>query len=287
MRFLTGVLAVVACVNVAAGQRAPDVNAARKADAASCRPVGPPRLLPNVPEASGIAIGSGSRTAWTHNDSGRPVVFRVDGEGQPTPVLISGADVRDWEDVAIGKCPAGTCLYIADIGDNRGSRPHISIYRVPEPGGSTGSGTVEVFHARYPDRPHDAEALVVTPRDELFIVTKEVPAQLYRVPTPLKAGSTATLQLVRSLGERLRITGAAASPDGRWIALRSNGTLLLYRSAELAKGGEPIRIDLSSLKEPQGEGVAFGDGGEIYLVSEGRGRGAAGVLTRLNCTLPN
>jgi hypothetical protein len=215
------------------------------------------------------------------------MLFRVDGAGRTTPITVTGADVRDWEDVTIGTCPAGECLYIADIGDNRGSRKQITIYRVPEPApGSTATPAVEAFHAIYPDHPRDAEALVVTAREQLLIVTKEVPPRLYRFPTPLKAGGTATLQLVRQLGERVRITGGAASADGRWIALRSNRTLLLYRSDDLLNGRDPIRIDLSSLKEPQGEGVAFGPGGELYLVSEGGEGAAAGVLMRINCALP-
>jgi hypothetical protein len=45
----------------------------------------------------------------------------------------------------------------------------------------------------------------------------------------------------------------------------------------------PVRIDLTSLKEPQGEGVAFGSGGDLFLISEGGGGEASGVLTRIHC----
>ena len=47
--------------------------------------------------------------------------------------------------------------------------------------------------------------------------------------------------------------------------------------------GSPIRVDLRHFKEPQGEGVAFGHAGELYLVSEGGGKNAAGVLMRVHC----
>jgi hypothetical protein len=117
-------------------------------------------------------------------------------------------------------------------------------------------------------------------------VTKEIPPRLYRFPASPKPGATVTLQFVRSLTERIRITGAASSSDGRWVALRSNRTLLLYKTEDFVHGGTPIRIDLTSLKEPQGEGIAFGRSGELYLVSEAGDDATGGTLLRLNCALP-
>lgn len=120
-------------------------------------------------------------------------------------------------------------------------------------------------------------------RHATFIVTKDVPPRVYRFQEPVQPGGTSKLSLVRTLKETVRITGAAAAPDGRWVALRSNRTLFLYRNDEFLKGGNPVRIDLSALKEPQGEGVTFERGVELALVSEGRGKGAAGMLTRVRC----
>jgi hypothetical protein len=256
--------------------------------AASCKAVGRAQFLPAVPEASGIAAAAGA--LWTHNDSDAPVLFRVDADGRVTPVTVAGAEVRDWEDVASATCPGSasgaqsdTCLYIADIGDNRGSRQRITIYQVPVPApGAASTKTAEAYHAAYPDHPHDAEALLFT-KPGTFIITKEVPARVYQFRTSVKPGDTAKLTLVRTLKEKVRITGAAASPDGRWVALRSNTTLLIYKVDDFVKGAEPVRVNLQGFKEPQGEGVAFGRGGEIYLVSEGGGGDAAGMLTRVHC----
>ena len=253
-----------------------------------CKPAGKPQLLTGVPEASGVSAGGRDPgMLWILNDSGETHLFGFDAAGKSARVAVTGAELRDWEDIAIGKCPAGTCLYIADIGDNRGSRKRITIYRVEEPTpGSAATGAAEVFHASYPDQPHDAEAVVVTNDDQWFVVTKEIPPRLYRFPVSPKPGATVTLQFVRSLTERIRITGGASSPDGRWVALRSNRTLLLYKTEDFVDGRTPIRIDLTSLKEPQGEGIAFGRGGELYLVSEAGKVATGGMLLRLNCALP-
>jgi hypothetical protein len=251
----------------------------------TCTAVGRAQFLPAVPEASGIALAGGA--LWTHNDSGAPVLFRVDASGRPTAVTVTGANVRDWEDLASssgGPCAAGTCLYIADIGDNQGSRERVTIYEVPVPApGATDTKPAAAIHARYPDSPHDAEALLVTKRIGTFFITKEMPPRVYTFAASQKPGETGTLRLFRTLKEKVRITGGAVSPDERWIALRSNSTLLVYALDDFAKGGEPARIDLRSFKEPQGEGVAFADGGELLLVSESGGGDASGMLTRIHC----
>ena len=249
--------------------------------APACVPMGRPLRLPAVPEASGVAQAAGA--LWTHNDSGAPVLFRISPDRRVTPVAVTGASVVDWEDIAAGTCSGAECLYIADIGDNRVSRQRITIYQVAmPPPGTTSTPAARAFHATYPDAPHDAEALLVT-RDATFIITKNVPPRVYRLESPVQPGGIGKLSLFGVLKETVRITAAAASPDGRWIALRSNGTLLVYTTDGFLKRGSPIRVDLASLNEPQGEGLTFGSGGDLYLVSEGRGKGAAGMLTRVHC----
>jgi hypothetical protein len=273
--------------------------------AGTCEPIGRPQFLPAVSEASGIALAGGA--LWTHNDSDAPVLFRIDASGRAAPVTVVGAEVRDWEDIASASCAAFAgaaaepCFYIGDIGDNRGSRQRITIYEVPMPApAATSTKPAVAIHVRYPDHPHDAEALLILPGSaqlklsptvrqlsatvrHAYIITKEIPARVYRFQISTNPGETGTLTLFRTLNEKVRITGAAVSSDERWVALRSNNMLLVYTLDDFAKGGSPVRVDLTNLKEPQGEGVAFGRGGELYLVSESGGGGAAGVLTRVRC----
>jgi hypothetical protein len=160
--------------------------------------------------------------------------------------------------------------------------PKRAALRWPAPG-ATATKPAVAIHVRYPDYPHDAEALLVTKRIGAFFITKEVPPRVYTFAASQEPGETGTLRLFRTLKENVRITGGAVSSDERWIALRSNSTLLVYTLDDFAKGGEPVRIDLRSLKKPQGEGIAFASGGELLLVSEGGGGGASGMLTRIHC----
>ena len=93
-------------------------------------------VLPDIPEASGVAVGRGDPgRLWMHNDSGEPILsgWALTASSE-IESAFAGGDVEDWEDVGIGPCPGGTCLYIADIGDNDSTRSRITIYRVPRTG---------------------------------------------------------------------------------------------------------------------------------------------------------
>jgi hypothetical protein len=253
-------------------------------------------LTRSLSEASGIAPGRRDPgVLWTHNDSGEPVLYAFAPDGRPLgQVRVTGARVQDWEDVAAGPCAGGNCLYVADIGDNKASRASATVYRVPEPAPADGqTRPAEAFHATYPDGPHDAEALFVLPDGGIYIVTKGEtgPITIYHFPQPLRAGATVRLERVVEIraGEvkrRERITGASASPDGRWVALRTLDSVDLYRAADLLRGtvGTPVRVDLRSLAEAQGEGVGWGPSGTVYLSSEGGKKNTPGTLARLSCT---
>ena len=101
---------------------------------------------------------------WTHNDSGQPILFALDTRGAVTArVRVTGAAVDDWEAIAVGPCPEGSCVFVADIGDNAARRSSVTIYRIPEPAASEASAAVSAaFTLSYPDGAHDAEALLVT-----------------------------------------------------------------------------------------------------------------------------
>jgi hypothetical protein len=266
--------------------------------AVQCKPTATLQRVAELPEGSGLAASR--RTPgrfWSHNDSGEPVLFALDTNGRVTGRLsISGATVEDWEGVAVGRCPSGSCIYVADIGDNDAERERITVYRITEPADASGWAKVDAtLHATYPDGSHDAEALLVTPEGRLLIVTKgdTGPVSLYRFPNELRTGTTVRLERVgaprdaRAPAENDRITDGAVSPDGQWIVLRTTQALAFYRAADLLAGNwrEAGRVALGSVGEPQGEGVTFASNDSVYLMSEGGGKKQPGAFARLTCTL--
>lgn len=266
-------------------------------DPAACGPLERRGPLPEgLAESSGVAASRAyPGVLWTHNDSGGdPVVFAIDSAGRPLGTTrIAGAQNVDWEDIAIGPCPEGECLFIADIGDNDENRRDAVIYRVPEPepGAATSRPTTRL-PLRYPGSPRDAEALFVVPAGDLFIVSKgrAEPPSLYRYPTPLRPDTEVELERVQEivLAEPAlpmeRVTGAGASPDGRLVAVRTYGTLQLYhfRDGRLQPALDPP-LDLVPLGEPQGEAVDVTADGTIWLTTEAGDGADVGFLARVRC----
>jgi hypothetical protein len=270
---------------------------AQAADTFHCRPIGEVVRLDELREASGIAASRRiAGTFWAITDSGAPVVYALDAMGAVTGhVRVTGAQVADWEAIAVGPCGGASCAYIGDIGDNDGSRKQITIYRVAEPA-ATGesSAAADAFHATYPDGPQDAESLLITSDGAMYIVTKGVKGSvaLYRFPRDLRPGASVPLQRVakpREAGKSPnsdRVTDAAASPDGAWILLRTNRSVTFHRTKELMAGNwRPAHVvDLAALDEPQGEGVTLTVDGTLVVVGEGGGKNAPGTFARLSCS---
>jgi hypothetical protein len=257
-----------------------------------CRFTGPLALLSELPEASGIALSRRHPgILWLHNDSGRSLIA-IGPDGLVRARIQLGVRTTDWEDVAAAPCPQGTCVYIADIGDNGGRRDRVTIYRTPEPDlRDKMTQRPEAFHAIYPDGPRDAEALIVKSADEWFVVTKgrEDEIGVYRFPVPPTPDTTVRLERIGTLDAALveeKVTGANVSTDGRWAVVRTHKSVLFYRTADLAAGRLQAaqRFDLRKLDEPQGEGVALGADGTVYLAGEGGGR--VGSFGRISCSLP-
>lgn len=256
--------------------------------------------LSGVAEASGIAASR--RTPgilWSHGDSyvGEPHLFAFDANGAAKGrVRLAGVKVADWEAIAVGPCGGSTCVFVGDIGDNEGARKNITIHRIPEPlPTDPTAGAATTFHATYPDGPNDAEAMFVSSSGEIFVITKGEtgPIALYRFGSAPKAFGTTVLQKVALLqsGRIARnqwVTGASASPDGKWVAMRTHGAAYFYDTDRLIKGDakSPMKFDATSLKEPQGEGISLGPDGALFLAGEGGGKGAAGTLSGGTCKLP-
>ena len=260
-----------------------------------CKLEGKLMHLSGLPEASGLAASRVTAgRLWSHGDSGAPEIVAVDKGKVAGRVSVPDAILVDWEAMAAGSCGSGSCLFIADIGDNAAERKEITIYRIPEPAMPSGSVKVDaILRASYPDGEHDAETLLVGPDGRLFIVTKgETDAiGVYRFPVELRTDAPMKLERVgKALSEGQanpgdRITDGAISPDGQRVVLRTKSALIFYRASEFLNGDfkETSRMDLSALKEPQGEAVAFGSGDTVYIAGEGGGKGQPGTLAVLTC----
>lgn len=245
----------------------PTAESARVAPLCRAAPV---KVLGRAENAATVELSGLARTKdgtfWTHNDSGDSArVFELASDGAfLREVAVPGAEAYDWEDIAI----RGNTLYVADIGDNIGHRTDISIYRFT-PGGPATRITLQ-----YPGTPHDAEALLVDPRNgELAIVTKDF-GGLAEVYTAKQSGTLRKVaQLQLGLGQA--ITAGDVSADGKTIVLRSYGSAWVWeraRGESLAAAFEraPCIVKANLIKEGQGETLALSrDGRAFYTIPEG------------------
>lgn len=280
---------VLACAPEAAEDGAVHVTGACEA------PVQWAELPAEVRETSGVAASrSHPGIFWTHNDSeGDSAVFALDSTGTVVGrVRVRGATNRDWEDIAVGPCSAGSggdCLFIGDIGDNRERRQDIVVFMVrePEPGRDTVSQPAIRVEASYPDGGQDAEALYVTDRG-IHLVTKgrTRSIELFRLPPPYTDGPGRTLERLQALAPpptsvSAQVTAAAASPDGRTVVLRTYSGLRFFEPA-----GDSLRrrsqADFSGPAQPLGEGVDFMADGRLVLTGEAGGRVPA-TISAVRC----
>ena len=226
---------------------------------------------------------------WAHNDGPDGRLFAIRTNGTTAAVFELAASVTDLEDIAIspGPAPGTPYLYVGDIGDNDNTRRSIRVYRLPEPDLRDGTSArkpaplneFETIALRYPDGPHDAEALLCDPRTgDVLIATKQKRrSRLYLAPAgQLMTGAEVRLVWLREIafGD---ISAGDLSPDGRHLLLRREDGAWMWprgpgETMAAALANPPRRmLVVGPPTEPNGEAIAWSaDGRGYYTLSEGK-----------------
>jgi hypothetical protein len=278
------------------------------------------RVVPLAPgvndEASGIALStSAAGLAYLIDDgTGAADLAVVDEQGSLiTRVELTDMSAANAEALTAGPCGAadprpdggtdGSCLYIGDIGDNAERRPDIVIYRAAEPdlaGTTAGADTITVaadeWRYTYPDRPQNAESMLVAPDGSIIVITKPKGVAPHRLYRGEPGGGTlafirefqvpASPRPMRTILTGNVATDAAATP-GRVLLLTYDDVHEYTApdpSADVTTFPDwPTRsLPLPSL--PQAEGIAGTTNGCGYVVASEAGPGGkAGSLGIATC----
>lgn len=229
---------------------------------------------PAIPESSGLVMSRRHPGVyWTHNDSGNPPqIFAITREGKLIATYRIDAPNVDWEDIAIDD--AGR-LYLADIGNNSHNRWQVQVYRVaePDPRGDPSEKSIKpdrIWRITFPGRPFDAESFFILGQDG-FIIEKDLngsQAGVYRFSLTSDERPV-DLERVATLSERVPVTGADTTPDGKWLAIMTLAGPGIYEIDGQIKQVERGRKFQAIFLDPQVESVCFVPGG-LLATTEGR-----------------
>lgn len=249
-------------------------------------------------EASGAAPSvANPGLFWTIGDSGNPPeLLAIDSTGALRGrVMLANVANIDWEAVAVGRCPAGTCVYVGDVGDNAERRSEVMIHRIPEPKLRDAERVTvhgaETLRLRYPTQSHDVEAMGVTPEGDLLMVTKgrsggvlayAVAATEWSRAGTVTARRVDSLPIVPHSGTGRLVTDLAITTDGSRVVVRTYRDLFVFDRAPDGALTPNHACDIVG-REPQGEGVAWLPGGRLLLVSE-RGFFQRGTVNIASCS---
>ncbi|MFD1007227.1 SdiA-regulated domain-containing protein [Oceanisphaera ostreae] len=216
----------------------------------------------------------------THNDSGNDAeLFMLTANGDLIARLPVAAGNHDWEDIAV----QGNTLYVADIGNNNGRRPELSILPL-----TLEQNKVQVHPSlpvAYAEQTHfqpapyqhnfDAEALTWV-EDDLWLFTKrwlDQQTAIYTVPT---IGKPRPLQAHQQLNTQMLVTGADFDTKTNTLLLLGYSRNWWHRTAwiwlyPVQEGRvlerQGLRFRLS--ERGQFEGIALGQDRLIYVTREG------------------
>ncbi|MBR1785587.1 MAG: cadherin-like beta sandwich domain-containing protein [Paludibacteraceae bacterium] len=240
-------------------------------------------------EVSGMAASRQTTGyLWAHGDENtnedkKIIAIKPDGTLAMT-VMISGDPGRDdWEDIATGIYDGKNYIFIGAFGDNNKKfKDEYYIYYLEEPEITSGTQTANVKYIRfgYPDdNAHNTETLMYDNMEQMFYIVDKVEGgacTLYRLPFKTNYGTgVQKLTEVCKLGNGNTfdlVCGGDITPDGRWMAIKNYGYILLWErqgSESLSETAKRRPQQIAAYQEEkQGEALAWTDATTFYTTSD-------------------
>lgn len=213
-------------------------DSAAPAPAAACTAWGSPVQTgavadPTLEEISGVAPSVQNPGAlWVVEDHGNePAVYAIDVTGALlATVHLGGVEDVDMEDLDLAPCPEGTCIVVADTGNNQHDRTDLALVVVPEPllDGHTQFTEPAVRYGFTWPEPEDNEAITHTDDGRFVLASKRtdkttqiatVPAYTDGVEATIVA-SLATAKEADAVGGGL-VTSLSMWPDQHALLVRT------------------------------------------------------------------
>ena len=222
---------------------------------ASAAPAGFTVKVSAVSAPRGMASDPTSDHYWIAG-AGSQEIYAMTPQGAAAGSVPLGFSATDIESLQF----ANGHLYIGDVGDPKGDRDYVTVYRL----NALNFGHTGGYHAwdfAYPDGKHDAAAMMVSPRGNIYIVTRGTSAGVYRAPANPSTSGVNTLTRVADAPDWVT-DGVFIGPDK--LALRTFTSLYIVdpytwkttATAELP--GQPDGQALTTALGSTGKLVALG-----------------------------
>lgn len=207
---------------------------------------------------------------WVIEDHGNdPAVYALDAAGTLlATLLLDGAENVDMEDIDLAPCPEGTCLVIADTGNNAHNRADLALVVAPEP---LLDGVTTEFHAEavrygftWPES-EDNEALSHTDDGRFLLASKRQDklSAIASLPAYVDGAVATVIGTIPTAAEADANGGGAATalsmwPDQHALLLRTyqySWEFPLVDGIDSVVGSTPVELPTPVL--PHDEGAAY------------------------------
>jgi len=220
---------------------------------------------------------------WSINDSGGGNILYSFGSSKSDSIekhQIGSANNRDWESLD----DDSLFVYIADVGDNFGTRKPLFIYRISKAGLNKGGEILcDTIRFQIPEKQvnpqsrvwssHDCEAIVII-NDSIYLFTKnwiDFTSSVYVIPAKPGSYSQAARSVVRV---NMLVTGADYEPCSGNLFLvgymKYKPAMVVYPSYYSGYLADKpfMRVAFPARFGTQTEAVSVSCAGEVFISSE-------------------
>ena len=200
---------------------------------------------------TGVAFDQQSSRLFAVSETGGTNIAVTDATGAKVGAISFSADTESVQGLAVH---SGS-LFVGDVGDSKGKRNKITVYKLPL---EVGNQSYNSYDFRYPDGAHDAKSVLVSGRGRIYIVTAgENPGIYY---AELELSRSGVNKLSRASDAPAGVTDGAFLSDGVTMALRTGSGVQVVDASSWE-----TRATLTYQGAPEGESITTFSGDRMLV----------------------
>ena len=200
---------------------------------------------------TGVAFDQQSSRLFAVSETGGTNIAVTDATGAKVGAISFSADTESLQGLAVH---SGS-LFVGDVGDSKGKRNKITVYKLPL---EVGNQSYNSYDFRYPDGAHDAKSVLVSGRGRIYVVTAgENPGIYYAELEPSRSGVN---KLSRASDAPAGVTDGVFLSDGVTMALRTGSGVQVVDASSWE-----TRATLTYQGAPEGESITTFSGDKLLV----------------------